>query len=48
MKNPTALAALLLLAGAALGVGLAPNTYWLYVLGMAGTMIKTEKPTISR
>ena len=36
MKSPTAIAALLLIAASALGVGFAPNTYWLYVLGMAG------------
>ena len=36
MKSPSASAALLLVAAAALGVGFAPNTYWLYVLGLAG------------
>ena len=36
MKSPTVIAALLLVTAAALGVGCAPNTYWLYVLGMAG------------
>ncbi len=36
MKSPTGVAAIALLSAAALGVGFAPNTYWLYVLGMAG------------
>ena len=36
MKSPSGVAAIALLAAAVLGVGLAPNTYWLYVLGMAG------------
>ena len=36
MKRPTAIAAIALLAAAALAVGFAPNTYWLYVLGLAG------------
>ena len=36
MKNRTVIVAVLLFAAAVLCVALAPNTYWLYVLGLAG------------